>query len=55
MKKLIEILPLVLVMAFLSSCAKVGSEAWCENMKEKPKGEWSIDDATNFTKHCIKF
>jgi hypothetical protein len=55
MMKLMKVLPLVLGMAFLSSCAKVGSEAWCDNMKETPKGEWSMDDATNFTKHCIKF
>ena len=55
MMKLMNVLPLVLAMAFLSSCAKVGSEAWCENMKETPKGEWSMDDATDFTKHCIKF
>ncbi len=39
----------------LSSCAKVGSERWCENMKDKPTVEWSIEDATNFAKHCVKF
>jgi hypothetical protein len=31
----------------------VGSEAWCEKMKEKDKGQWSADDAADFAKHCI--
>ena len=48
-------LSVILCVVFLASCAKVGSERWCNNMKEKPKVEWSIEDATNFTKHCVKF
>ncbi len=55
MMKLIKVLSVVFCLTLVTSCAKVGSDAWCENMKETPKGEWSMDDATNFTKHCIKF
>jgi hypothetical protein len=32
---------------------EVGSDAWCEKMKEKPKGDWSANEATDFTKHCV--
>ncbi|MDH5668844.1 MAG: DUF3012 domain-containing protein [Nitrospira sp.] len=46
---------LIACIAFsLSACApEVGSERWCKNLKEKPKGDWSMNEAGNFTKHCI--
>lgn len=38
----------------LSACApEVGSDKWCANLKEKPKGDWSANDAANYAKHCI--
>lgn len=38
----------------LQACSpKVGSDEWCGAMKEKPKGEWSANDAADFTKHCV--
>jgi hypothetical protein len=38
----------------LTACSpEVGSEKWCENMKEKPKGEWTANEAGDFTKHCL--
>lgn len=40
--------------ALLTACApEVGSEAWCEDLKQKPKGEWTANEATDFAKHCI--
>lgn len=33
--------------------AEVGSPEWCENMNEKPKGEWTVNEAGDFAKHCI--
>ena len=39
---------------FLSGCSPdVGSESWCEDLKEKPKGEWTANEIKNYTKHCI--
>lgn len=32
---------------------EVGSEAWCKQMKEKPKGDWTSNEATDYSKHCI--
>ncbi|MDD1824869.1 DUF3012 domain-containing protein [Photobacterium sp. ZSDE20] len=37
----------------LIACTKVGSEAWCTDMKEKPKGDWTANEAGDFAKHCI--
>jgi hypothetical protein len=38
----------------LSACApEVGSDKWCANMKEKPKGDWSANEAAEYAKHCI--
>ncbi len=48
-----KLLSLVFVCFALSACTEVGSEAWCEDMKEKPKGDWSANEAADFTKHCI--
>ena len=31
----------------------VGSEAWCEKMAEKPKGDWSANEAADYAKHCL--
>lgn len=51
MKKFISVL---IVGVLLSGCApKVGSEEWCNAMKEKPKGDWTATEAKDFTKHCI--
>lgn len=38
----------------LAACApEVGSDKWCANMKAKPKGDWSTNEAVDFAKHCI--
>jgi hypothetical protein len=38
----------------LAACApEVGSDKWCANLKAKPKGDWSANEAVDFAKHCI--
>ena len=39
--------------ALLESCAPVGSARWCANMKAKPKGDWTTNEAVDFAKHCV--
>jgi len=39
--------------ATLMGCTEVGSEAWCADMKEKPKGDWTANEAGDFAKHCV--
>ena len=38
----------------LAACSpEVGSKEWCEDLKEKPKGDWSANEAADFAKHCV--
>ena len=39
---------------FLAACEpEVGSEAWCEKMDDKAKGDWTANEATEYAKSCI--
>jgi hypothetical protein len=43
-----------MVTLFALACApEVGSDAWCAEMKETPKGEWSANDAADYARHCV--
>ena len=38
----------------LSACApEVGSDAWCTDMKQKDKAEWTANQASDFAKNCV--
>jgi len=38
----------------VAACApEVGSPKWCTQMKEKPKGDWTANEAGEFAKNCI--
>ncbi|TQV88233.1 DUF3012 domain-containing protein [Aliikangiella coralliicola] len=38
----------------LMGCApEVGSKEWCEDMKKKSKGDWTVNEAKDFAKHCV--
>ncbi len=44
----------VALVTLLAACApEVGSEAWCEDMAEKPKGDWSVNEAAEYAKSCV--
>ena len=32
----------------------VGSEDWCKELEEKPKGDWSTNETATYTKNCIR-
>ncbi len=45
---------MLLLLSILAACApEVGSDAWCEDMVETPKGDWSTNDATEFARSCV--
>ncbi len=48
-------LPLLAFILFtLTGCApEVGSPKWCEKMSETPKGDWTANDAAEYTKSCV--
>ena len=49
-----KILLLSLLLTQLTGCApEVGSDKWCQNLKDKTKGEWTANEAADFAKHCI--
>ncbi|MDP6390643.1 MAG: DUF3012 domain-containing protein [Alphaproteobacteria bacterium] len=42
------------VLALLAACSpEVGSKEWCEDLKKKPKGDWTANEAADFAKSCI--
>jgi hypothetical protein len=47
----------VLIAAFaagLAACApEVGSPRWCEAMREKPRGDWTANEALEFARSCV--
>ncbi|TNG01398.1 MAG: DUF3012 domain-containing protein [Gammaproteobacteria bacterium] len=44
----------LIILAIISGCSpEVGSEAWCQNLKEKPKGEWTANEASDYAKNCL--
>jgi hypothetical protein len=32
---------------------EVGSDAWCEKMRETSKGDWTANEAADFARHCL--
>ena len=43
-----------LMVALLSACSpSVGSEAWCDAMEDKPKGDWSSNEAADYAQNCV--
>jgi hypothetical protein len=42
------------ILVFAAACApEVGSESWCKNLAEKPKGDWSANEAVDYAKYCL--
>ena len=42
------------VAALLTACApEVGSPRWCEVMREKPRGDWTANEALEFARSCV--
>lgn len=50
---ILGVLVLAAIVVSVDCAPEVGSKTWCTNMKDKPKGEWTANDATNFAKHCL--
>jgi len=45
---------LVIAVVWLTACApEVGSERWCANMRDKPRGDWTANEALEFARSCV--
>jgi hypothetical protein len=54
MKRVCIALSLALLAGVLFACQPaVGSDAWCKAMRDKPKGDWTANEAGDFAKSCI--
>ena len=54
MNKILKDEIIFLFVLVLTACApEVGSDAWCEDMAEKSKGDWTANEAAEFAKSCI--
>lgn len=54
MKNAVTTIIAVLSFGILSACSvEVGSKQWCEDMDKKPKGEWTVNEAGDYAKHCV--
>lgn len=50
----LKLVLLVLIAISLTACGdRVGSEGWCETLKEKPKADWTMEESGNYTKYCV--
>jgi hypothetical protein len=54
LRKFAYVIILLSLAAMVIGCSpEVGSDKWCEDMKEKPKKDWTASEAGDYTKHCI--
>ncbi len=54
MIRMLKAVTIFLFVSILTACApEIGSEAWCEDMDEKPKGDWSSNEAAEYAKNCV--
>jgi hypothetical protein len=52
-KMILSILFYSMALFTLSACSpEIGSEKWFAQIKEKPKGDWTVNEASDYTKHC---
>ena len=51
MHKLIIALATLMLLAACSP--EIGSQAWCDKMQDKPKGDWTANEAADYAKHCL--
>ena len=50
----IMIISLLSILSLFIGCSPtIGSKEWCQDMREKPKGDWSANEAADFAKYCI--
>jgi Protein of unknown function (DUF3012) len=54
MSRCANVLWLAACLLAAAGCApEVGSERWCEAMRDKPRGDWSANEALDYAQHCI--
>jgi Protein of unknown function (DUF3012). len=44
---------LFLIMVCTACSPEVGGPKWCAAMKKKPEGDWTLNEAKDYAKHCL--
>jgi hypothetical protein len=53
-KPLLNLFIAAVLLLGLAACSpEVGSEKWCQQMENKAKGDWTANQAADYTQHCI--
>jgi hypothetical protein len=51
MKYLLTLLAFTIL---ITGCSpEIGSKKWCDNLEAKAKGDWTVNEATDYAKNCI--
>ena len=54
MRMLVRAIVVVATAGWLAACApEVGSPEWCDAMREKPRGDWTANEALDFARNCV--
>ena len=46
-------LTLVISIGLVACAPEIGSKEWCEDLKQKPKSDWTAYEAKQFAKSCV--
>ena len=46
-------LTLVTAIGLVACAPEIGSKEWCEDLKQKPKSDWTAYEAKEFAKSCV--
>tara|TARA_R110000824_G_scaffold316633_1_gene503907 strand:+ start:770 stop:907 length:138 start_codon:yes stop_codon:yes gene_type:complete len=44
---------MAMAIVFTACTPEVGSDEWCVHMKEKPKGDWTANEAGAYAENCL--
>lgn len=53
LKSVALVLVTTLIVVLAGCSPEVGSDKWCQDMKEKPKGDWTASETADYAKHCL--
>jgi hypothetical protein len=53
MKSFPAVLSTAVAVLLVACSPEVGSDDWCDDMKEKDKADWTASEAADFAKHCV--
>lgn len=49
----VSIIALFTLLAITGCSPEVGTDAWCKQMKEKSKADWTANEAGDYAEHCL--